>query len=89
MNKVSRRSFLHVSAGAATGAALAAAPAVSMLLPEDAAAREVAASGPAPNDTVVAFVRSADRGEVTILSGTSEVTYRDHALVKRLLRAAR
>jgi hypothetical protein len=88
MSSVSRRSFLSRSAGAAAGAALVAAP-VSMLVPEEAAAREVAASGPAPADTVVAFVHNADRGEVTVLSGTSEVTYRDPALVKRLLRAAR
>jgi hypothetical protein len=87
MANVNRRSFLRRSAGAATGAALVTAP-VSMLLADEAAA-QVESSDPAPADTVVAFVRNADRGEVTVLSGTSEVTYRDRALVKRLLRAAR
>jgi hypothetical protein len=33
-------------------------------------------------------VRDARRGEVTVLSGTTEKTYRDTALVKRLLAAA-
>jgi hypothetical protein len=37
---------------------------------------------------VVAYVRNAKRGEVTVMSGTREVTYRDPALVKRLLKAA-
>ncbi len=86
MSNVSRRSFLH---GAATGASLAAAPTLSMLLPDQAAAREVTASGPTPADTVVAFIHNADRGEITVLRGASEATYRDPALVKRLLRAAR
>jgi hypothetical protein len=36
----------------------------------------------------MAFVRDAARGEVTVLSGTREVTYRDPALAKRMLDAA-
>ena len=32
--------------------------------------------------------RDAKRGEVTVMSGTSETTYRDRALVKRLMDAA-
>jgi hypothetical protein len=36
----------------------------------------------------MAYVRNAERGEVTVMSGTSETTYRDHALVRRLLAAA-
>ena len=36
----------------------------------------------------MAYVRDAQRGEVTVMSGTSETTYRDRALVKRLLDAA-
>jgi hypothetical protein len=37
---------------------------------------------------VVAIVRNASLGEVTVLSGTTEKTYRDRMLVKRLLKAA-
>ena len=46
-------------------------------------------SGPPPRETVMAYVRDAARGEVTVLSGTRETTYRDPALAKRLLDAAR
>ena len=42
-----------------------------------------------PEEPIVAYVRDAARGEVTVSSGTVEHTYRDRALVRRLLRAAR
>jgi hypothetical protein len=41
-----------------------------------------------PQEPVVAYVRDAERGEVTVVAGTAETTYRDPALVKRLLSAA-
>ena len=41
-----------------------------------------------PREPVIAYVRDARRGEVTVMSGTRETTYRDPALVKRLLKAA-
>ena len=46
-------------------------------------------SGPAPHEPVTAYVRSAERGEVTVMAGKQETTYRDPVLVKRLLDAAR
>ena len=46
-------------------------------------------SGPAPAETVMAYVRDAAKGEVTVLSGTRETTYRDPALTRRLIDAAR
>jgi hypothetical protein len=36
----------------------------------------------------VAYVRDAGRGEVTVVSGTREITYRDRALARRLMKAA-
>jgi hypothetical protein len=36
---------------------------------------------------VAAYVRHAERGEVTVMSGKHEVTYRDPVLVKRLVDA--
>ena len=45
-------------------------------------------SGPPPEEAVVAVVRDAKRGEVTVMSGTGEVTYRDKDLVRRLMKAA-
>jgi hypothetical protein len=37
---------------------------------------------------VTAYIRDAAKGEVTVMSGTRETTYRDRALVDRLLAAA-
>ena len=37
---------------------------------------------------MIAIVRDVKRGEVTVMKGEREVTYRDKALVKRLLKAA-
>jgi hypothetical protein len=84
MESLSRRRLLG-SAGAAAGtAAIAATPAAAAL-----EHREVTdPSGPPPEEAVIAYVRDAKRGEVTVMSGTREVTYRDPALVKRLLKAA-
>jgi hypothetical protein len=87
---VTRLSFLKTSAGVAAGAAAVAVP---------AAALTAAASGeqpkaipepttPNPQEPVMAYVRDAKRGEVTVVAGTGETTYRDQALVKKLLAAA-
>lgn len=38
---------------------------------------------------VVAYIRDAKVGEVTVLWGENETTYRDRALARRLQRAAR
>ena len=46
------------------------------------------ASPPIPPEPVIAYVRDAERGEVTVIAGTSETTYRDRALARRLLKAA-
>ncbi len=82
---VTRLSFIKTTAGVAAGVAAASVPAV-------AAAREAAVetepSTPTPPEPVTAYVRDASRGEVTVLSGTGEKTYRDRALVKRLMAAA-
>jgi hypothetical protein len=86
MESLSRRKLLG-AAGVATGtAAIAVAPSVAQAALEG---REVTEpSGPPPGETVIAYVRNARRGEVTVMSGTSETTYRDPALVKRLIKAA-
>jgi len=92
----SRRQFL-AGAGAATGAAMiVAAPKVASVLdtPGGGGATEpkpvvTKPSGAAPREPVTAYVRNEARGEVTVMSGTRETTYRDPALVKRLLDAAK
>jgi hypothetical protein len=93
----SRRTFLQGTAGAAAGAALVLVTpkvaSIALEAPGRGAATEPAAvvtkpSGPAPHEPVTAYVRNAERGEVTVMSGKRETTYRDHVLVKRLLDAA-
>jgi hypothetical protein len=37
----------------------------------------------------MAYIRDAERNEVTVLAGTRETTYRDPILVKQLLDASR
>jgi hypothetical protein len=48
----------------------------------------VKSPSPTPREPVMAYVRDAERGEVTVVSGTGETTYRDPMLVKRLLDAS-
>jgi len=82
-----RLSFIKASAGVAAGAAAVGVPAAVVMGGEPArvgAAPEVAA----PREPVMAYVHDAARGEVTVMSGTSQTTYRDPVLVKRLLAAA-
>ncbi len=93
----SRRQFLAGGAGAAAGAAMIlGAPKVASVLDtsgQGAGAEPTAVvtkpSGPAAREPVTAYVRNEQRGEVTVMSGTQETTYRDPALVKRLLDAAK
>jgi hypothetical protein len=87
---ITRLSFIKTTAGVAAGVGAAA-----MGVPGAAGARAPEEGGvptdpstPTPPEPVVAYVRDAKRGEVTVVSGTSETTYRDRALVKRLLDAA-
>jgi len=85
MERLSRRSFMKV-AGAATGAAaLAAAPPLARAAVGDGAEPIDPTTG-IPEEPIVAYVRNADRGEVTVTSGTTERTFRDYTLVRRLLR---
>jgi hypothetical protein len=89
MERLSRRSFVKI-AGAATGAAaLAAAPPIARAGIGEEDAKHVDPSTGVPEEPVVAYVRDAQGGEVTVTSGTAEHTYRDRALVRRLLRAAK
>jgi hypothetical protein len=85
METVSRRKLLGTAGAAAGTAVIATAPAAAAALE---GAEETDPSGPPPEEAVIAVVRDADRGEVTVMRGTREVTYRDKSLVKRLLKAA-
>jgi hypothetical protein len=86
MSTINRLSFLK-AAGVATGtAAIAASPALAAAV--DPGAVETTPGGPVPNEPIIAVVRDPGRGQVTVLSGTTEKTYTDRALVDRLLKAA-
>src|SRR5690242_20558917 len=92
----SRRQFLAGAGAAASAAMIVAAPTVASVLdtPGGRAATEpepvvTKPAGAAPREPVTAYVRSEARGEVTVMSGTRETTYKDPALVKRLLDAAK
>ena|SRR5436309_2383027 len=86
-SEVTRLSFLKASAGAAAGAAAIGVPAAAALA-GDKKGEVAEPSSPNPREPVMAYVRDAERGEVTVMSGTSETTYRDRSLAKRLLDAA-
>jgi len=86
MTRFSRLSFLK-SAGAAAGVAAAtSSPALAAAI--DPGAVETKPSGPLAREPVVAIVRDPGLGEVTVMAGTTEKTYKDRTLVKRLLKAA-
>jgi hypothetical protein len=85
MTSYSRRSFL-TAAGAATGAAaIAASPVAAAVEP---GAVVTTPSGPLPPEPLIAIVRDANLGEVTVMSGTTETTYKDVGLVRRLTKAS-
>jgi hypothetical protein len=94
----SRRDFLQGTAGAAAGAAVILATPKVAAIALDAPGSGVTTdpktvvtkpSGPAPAEPVTAYVRNAERYEVTVMSGRTETSYRDPVLVKRLLDATR
>jgi hypothetical protein len=86
MSTFSRRSFFK-AAGVATGTAMISiSPAAAAAL--EPGAVETTPSGPLPHEPIVAVIRNAELGEITLLSGTTERTYTDKQLVKRLLKTA-
>ena len=88
MERLSRRSFMKI-AGAATGAAaIASAPPIARAAMGEEGAQKIDPTSAVPEEPLVAYVRDAESGEVTVTSGTTEHTYRDRVLVQRLLRAA-
>jgi hypothetical protein len=84
---MTRLSFIKASAGAAAGAAAVSVPGAAALQRHDEGV-PTNPSSPTPREPVIAYVRDAKRGEVTVVSGTKETTYRDRALARRLLKAA-
>jgi len=88
MNKLSRRSFLK-GTGIATGVAIIGASPLSAAAATEESPQLVTSTSPLPKEPLVAYVSDVKKSEVTVLVGTDEFTYRDSALAKRLLKAAR
>jgi hypothetical protein len=86
MTTTNRRAFLKTAGIAAGAASLAASPALAAA--GEPAAVETAPSGPIPGEPIVAVIRDAGSGQVTVFSGKTAKTYSDRALAKRLVRAA-
>jgi hypothetical protein len=90
MDPVTRRSFLkRAGLGAAAVGVAATVPSFmrdrakpSQMTPAVPMGR-VSQSGP-----VVAHISDANTGDITLMSGTKEVTYHNAALARELLRAA-
>ena len=100
MSGMSRRDLLRASAGAAAVAVPMSALGSQVAGAATAAERvpgttDAVAHGASPVTTadlvgpVMFSVLDAQRGEVSILHGTSEVIVRDRQLVERIMRAAR
>ena len=86
MNSINRLSFLKSAGIAAGAAAISASPAAAAAVEPDAV--ETTPTTPIDRDPVIAIVRDAGLGEVTVLVGTTEKTYKDRQLTSRLLKAA-
>jgi hypothetical protein len=86
MKTFTRRSFLKTATVAAGAAAVSASPALAAAV--EPAPVPTTASGPIVREPIVIVVRDPALGEITVLSGKTEKTYRDHALVKKLVKRA-
>ena len=73
-----------VDSSRTTATAAAGMTVVGALVAEQADAKVAAGSGP-----VVAYVRDAATGEITVMAGERQVELRDRKLAARLARAAR
>jgi hypothetical protein len=96
MKKLSRRGFLKRSSiGVATtgvlGTALMTTPISGRLpdLPRAGAEQRQPVTATSGDEPLVVHVRDRAGGEVSVLIGTREVTYRDPGLVAHLLRVVR
>ena len=87
MTDQSRRTFLRgagVVAGAATAPALNPASGAFAARPSDDEPQQ----GEANTDTLVAYVKDAKSGQISVLSGDREVVVTDRKLAQRLARLA-
>jgi hypothetical protein len=79
MSESTRRAFVKNSAAAAAGMTV-----VGALVSEQAEAKAAAHSGP-----VIAYVRNAGTGEISVMAGERRVKVHDRKLAASIARAAR
>jgi hypothetical protein len=84
MRVLSRRSFLKTAGVAAGATAIGVAPAAAAAAEPELVGEPTALE----NEPLVVIVRDSSKDEVTLLFGKNETTYRDPALIKRLLKTA-
>jgi hypothetical protein len=89
MESVNRRRFLTRAGVVSGAAAFVGLPGLGTSGIAEHPIEEIVTPGPVSKEPVFLYVRDAARGEVTILHGPHSMTYRDRALVKRMLKAAR
>ena len=91
MAKLTRRGFIkQTSVSVAAIGVLAAAPLVAVSDASDLVATDVVAEETSVAELtgpVIAHVRDLATGEISLMSGTQEIIYRDPELVMRLVRA--
>jgi hypothetical protein len=81
MSDLTRRGFVKNSAGAAAGITVVGA----LVAAGEAEAKE----GAVGSEPVVAYVKDARKGDISIMSGDHEVVVRDRKLAAQIARKAR
>jgi hypothetical protein len=89
MAKVTRRTFLSTTVGAAGGVAAMGLIAGPSTLVEAAQNVAAASDGPMSSEPMTAYVRDAATGEISVMVGHREVVTKDPQLIRRLQRASR
>jgi hypothetical protein len=89
MAKVTRRTFLSTTVGAAGGVAAMGLIAGPSTIAEAAQNIADASDGPVSSEPMTAYVRDAATGEISVMVGHREVVTKDPQLIRRLQRAAR
>jgi hypothetical protein len=89
MAKVTRRTFLSTTVGAAGGVAAMGLIAGPGTLVEAAQNVADASDGPMSSEPMTAYVRDAATGEISVMVGHREIVNKDPQLIRRLQRAAR
>lgn len=87
MAELTRRGFIRSTSLGAVTVGMLAVPGLATVT--EAAAAPVKRTSSANHEPLVAYIRDAANGEISLMIGEREVVIRDHDLVARLHHAAR